>query len=91
MSFKYPDNTNNDSNIYADDRTSNYYSSKSTSLAEKYSKADDLYSNIFLKYLDKGSSILDIGCGSGRDLANLKKSSFSVTGVELWRNDQSDH
>lgn len=46
MSYKYPDSTN-DPNIYADDRTNSYYSSKSTNLADKYSKVDDLYSKLF--------------------------------------------
>ncbi len=81
MSYKYPDSTN-DPNIYADDRTSSYYSSKSFNLADKYSKTEDLYSKMFVKYLSPGSKILDIGCGSGRDLANLKKSGFSITGAD---------
>ncbi|MDA3939140.1 MAG: hypothetical protein PF693_07510 [Spirochaetia bacterium] len=43
MSIKYPDSTNY-SNIYADERTSSYYSSKSLDLSDKYSKADNLIS-----------------------------------------------
>jgi len=70
MSFKYHEN-NSDSNIYADEKTSNYYYSKSEDLANKYSQADNLFSKLFVKYLSPGSRILDIGCGSGRDLANL--------------------
>lgn len=81
MIIKYPDNTN-DANIYADDRTSSYYSSKSTRLAAKYSKSDDIFSNLFVKYLATGSKFLDIGCGSGRDLANLNRYGFSVTGAD---------
>lgn len=81
MSSKYPDNTN-DANIYADDKTRSYYASKSTSLAEKYFRTKDHFSNLFFKYLDSGSSILDIGCGSGRDIAGLNKAGFSVTGAD---------
>ncbi len=81
MSYKYPDSTN-DHNIYADDRTSNYYSSKADALANKYSKADDLFSKLFVKYLSKGSRILDIGCGTGRDLANLNRSGFTIRGAD---------
>ncbi|MCF6335621.1 MAG: class I SAM-dependent methyltransferase, partial [Spirochaetales bacterium] len=81
MSFKYPDSTN-DPNIYADDKTNSYYSSKAADLANKYSKADDLFSKRFVKYLSPGSKILDIGCGSGRDLANLNRSGFSIIGAD---------
>lgn len=70
MSIKYSDSSN-DPNIYADDRTNSYYSSKAAELTYKYSDTVDLYSDIFVKYLSPGSKILDIGCGSGRDMANL--------------------
>ena len=81
MIIKYPEN-NPDSNIYADNRTSSYYSSKANALANKYSQADDLFSKLFIKYLSPGSKILDIGCGSGRDMVNLKKSGFMVSGAD---------
>lgn len=38
--------------------------------------------NRFLKYLEKGSSILDIGCGSGRDAAYFKKMGYMAEGLE---------
>ncbi len=81
MSYKYPDSTN-DHNIYADDRTSSYYSSKADALANKYSQADDLFSKLFVKYLSQGSKILDIGCGTGRDLANLSRYGFTISGAD---------
>jgi len=85
MSYKYPDSTN-DPNIYADDRTSSYYSSKADALANKYSKTDDLFSKLFIKYLSTDSNILDIGCGTGRDLASLNRSGFMISGADSSRN-----
>ena len=38
--------------------------------------------NRFLKYLKKGSSILDIGCGSGRDAAYFKDMGYMAEGLE---------
>ena len=35
------------------------------------------------KHLSPGVSILDVGCGSGRDLLWLKKRGYKVTGFEL--------
>ena len=81
MSFKYPDTSTN-SNIHVDEKTVGYYASKSATLADKYSKAGDLFSSLFQKYLATGSKIMDIGCGSGRDLANLNKAGFAVNGVD---------
>ena len=62
MSFKYPEN-NPDSNIYADEKTSNYYSSRSANLADKYSKTKDLFSNFFVKYLSLESAIQNDSLG----------------------------
>jgi SAM-dependent methyltransferase len=81
MSNKYPESSP-DSNIFADDRTISYYSTKASELADKYSRTDDLYSKLFVKFLSPGSNILDIGCGSGRDMSNLGKSGFIVSGAD---------
>ena len=97
MSYKYPDSSN-DPNIYADDRTSSYYSSKADVLASKYSQSDDIFSILFVKYLSSGSNILDIGCGTRfssltKDTRETLFSAFSETveisaeqrGVERWK------
>ncbi len=36
----------------------------------------------FIRVLSPGASILDIGCGSGRDIRWLRQRGFSVTGLE---------
>ena len=81
MSIKYTDSPT-DSNIYADEKTAGYYASKAADLAAKYAKADDLYSKLFVKYLTPRSRVLDIGCGSGRDLASLLRAGFTATGAD---------
>lgn len=36
----------------------------------------------FVRFLDPGMSVLDVGCGSGRDLLWLKQLGFLTTGLE---------
>ncbi len=69
-------------NRHSDTPTKRYYADNASSLADKYSGTEDLFSTLFLKHLPPGSTVLDIGCGSGRDLAYLKKSGFAVTGAD---------
>lgn len=38
--------------------------------------------NLFLTYLQKGSSILDFGCGSGRDIKYFISKGYSVSAVD---------
>ena len=45
------------------------------------SNLDDLY-NTFLSYLDKGSHILDAGCGSGRDSKAFIEKGYQVTSFD---------
>lgn len=43
---------------------------------------NDLYDD-FLHLVKKGGKILDLGCGSGRDLLFFKKKGFKVTGIDF--------
>lgn len=57
-----------------------------TKIAEVYTKTFNRRSyclNHFAKLLKPGSSILDVGCGSGIDARFLTKLGFKVTGVDL--------
>ena len=72
---------NNDS--FVDFKTSQYYSTRAAALAEKYGAASPDYGSLCKKYKGNNVRFLDIGCGSGRDLAEFKKAGFSVTGAEV--------
>jgi SAM-dependent methyltransferase len=82
MSPNYPEGST-DSDIFTDDKTTSYYSSQPAVLTEKYAETDDLYSSMFKEWLPKRGKVMDIGCGSGRDLANLLTSGFKATGVDI--------
>jgi len=60
-------------------------------LADSYAKHVETQSPTiqrqqFISYIPKHGSILDIGCGSGRDSAYFYKQGFQATGVDLSKN-----
>lgn len=65
-----------------DQSTLKYYSDNATQVAERYeSVVSDLSAN-FVDAFSKGGKVLDIGCGSGRDLAVLHQLGFDCYGVD---------
>ena len=65
------------------DQTLNYYNEKSELFANDTAELE--FSDIqdsFLKYLEKGSLILDFGCGSGRDSRYFLKRGYQVEAVD---------
>lgn len=59
--------------------------------SEKYAKnVEKMYPYAEIKFLKSllkpKSSILDLGCGSGRDAIHLSKLGYSVTGIDLSKN-----
>jgi SAM-dependent methyltransferase len=61
---------------------SDYYTTHFMDYHQKTVSVIPLFLRPFIDRLEKGSSILDVGCGSGRDLLFLKKAGFAVTGFE---------
>lgn len=59
-----------------------YYSINSRSVANRYEGVVNSLSQHFQESFVEGSKILDIGCGSGRDMALLHKLGYSVFGVD---------
>ncbi|MCX7031268.1 MAG: methyltransferase domain-containing protein [Spirochaetes bacterium] len=67
-----------------DERTVSRYDSHARELSRRYESADmsQLYT-MLLRYLPpKGASVLELGCGSGRDAAFLLASGYEVTAVD---------
>jgi SAM-dependent methyltransferase len=66
-----------------DNKTSQYYSSHVKDAVELYnSAARSGVSKYFAEAFPAGSSVLDIGCGSGRDMAILGDAGYDVYGAD---------
>jgi SAM-dependent methyltransferase len=65
-----------------DTRTIQAYDSSAHERAPLYETARSALIDSLSKYLGSGSSILDIGCGSGKDISLLQGIGHRVTGVE---------
>lgn len=62
--------------------TLRYYSDNAAHVAERYESVVSDLSAHFADSFSKGGKVLDIGCGSGRDLAVLHKLGFDCYGVD---------
>lgn len=71
-----------------DKPTVSYYDDNASQVSRKYESADMSHiAHLFLRHLpDKGSKILDLGCGSGRDAAFLLESGYNLRGVDASAN-----
>ena len=65
-----------------DQTTVNYYAVNAEQVAERYESVVSDLSAHFADSFSKGGKILDIGCGSGRDLAVLHKLGYDSYGVD---------
>ncbi len=63
--------------------TIEYYDENASKLFELYNSADMSESqSLFMSYLRPGCSIVDIGCGSGRDMKAFASRGFLVEGID---------
>ena len=65
-----------------DKRTLDYYSSNAQEVAQRYEAAPSSLASHFSSAFAPGARVLDIGCGSGRDLAALHKLCFQPYGLD---------
>jgi SAM-dependent methyltransferase len=65
-----------------DKLTIEYYALHASEVAQRYEVAPSPLAHRFAESFSAGGRILDIGCGSGRDLAQLHKQGFQPYGVD---------
>lgn len=68
-----------------DDLTHKFYNSKAAEVAKRYESVGGGVSELFPVLFRPGQSVLDIGAGSGRDMARLQ-----ALGIEAWGLEPSD-
>lgn len=65
-----------------DKATLDYYATNAKEIAKRYEASPSSLAKHFASSFAAGGRILDIGCGSGRDLAELKRQGFLPFGVD---------
>lgn len=65
-----------------DQETWSYYSRHAQELSKKYDAAEAGISRYFSQAFDPSASVLDVGCGSGRDLSILISQGYEAVGID---------
>jgi SAM-dependent methyltransferase len=65
-----------------DHKTIEYYDNHAEEVSLRYEKADVSKMRASTRYLKQGGTLLDIGCGTGRDAAKFQEEGFGVTAVD---------
>lgn len=65
-----------------DSNTLDYYSAHAVQLAQRYGEAPSSLGPRIASSVPTGGRVLDIGCGTGRDLAQLARQGFDPFGVD---------
>jgi SAM-dependent methyltransferase len=65
-----------------DARTVSYYSTNAKDVADRYESVQSPLAGYFSTVFSPGGKILDIGCGSGRDMAELTRQGYLAYGID---------
>lgn len=65
-----------------DEKTLTHYENEAENLSVKYNSAESPLATFWGSYFEKGISVLDLGCGSCRDLNWLHENGCRVSGLE---------
>ncbi|MBL9137525.1 MAG: class I SAM-dependent methyltransferase [Verrucomicrobiales bacterium] len=65
-----------------DGTTLEFYSEHAAAIAARYAEAECVAARHFREVFGSGGCILDVGCGSGRDLRALVQAGFDADGVD---------
>jgi 2-polyprenyl-3-methyl-5-hydroxy-6-metoxy-1,4-benzoquinol methylase len=65
-----------------DARTVSFYSANAKDVADRYESVQSPLAGYFSTVFSPGGKILDIGCGSGRDMAELTRQGYSAYGID---------
>ena len=65
-----------------DSKTLQFYAENATQLTAKYNVVTDGISDYFATAFVGKSNVLDIGCGSGRDLRSLHEMGYKTDGID---------
>ena len=65
-----------------DPRTIQFYQEHASTVAARYAAAESAAALRFRQVFGTGARILDVGCGSGRDLQALVEAGFDAEGVD---------
>jgi SAM-dependent methyltransferase len=68
--------------IMADERTSDYYQYYVSDLFNRYDVVASPLQDCFAMAFMPGSRVMDVGCGTGRDLRTLLQAGYEAVGVE---------
>lgn len=63
--------------------TQQYYRNHARELAEVYARAGDVLNGTLVQAFSRGDRVLDVGCGSGRDLSVLLELGIDAHGVDV--------
>ena len=65
-----------------DAQTIDYYNQNAASVSARYESVESPFSALLPYIFERGSRVLDVGCGSGRDLSLILHRGFDAVGIE---------